>query len=119
MKRLRRGERPKDAYQQSAHAVFKLLDAHKKRLARAMTVRCARELANRKSVMFRNLILVDAWVKRVENGGLVNANGYGWFAFQRPDGAWMATPAEVHPSDVTVFRVLVPEWATHVLWFSR
>jgi hypothetical protein len=66
-----------------------------------------------------DLMPLKDWLQSVGGGAFIDYDGHGVFAFQRGDGVWLTSKMSVKPSDITMFKINPPEWATHVLWFNR
>ncbi len=64
-------------------------------------------------------ILLADWMREVENGGFVDYDGHGRFAWQRFDGAWVQSNLMLKPSDITFWKITPPTWATYVIWCNR
>ena len=61
------------------------------------------------------VMTVKDWLGCVENGGFIDYDGSGSLC---RDGKWESETG-ISPSDITVFKVTIPEWATHVVWYNR
>jgi hypothetical protein len=66
-----------------------------------------------------DLMPLDEWLKQVNDGGFIDYDGHGEFAFDRGNGVWLSSKMPIHPSDITKFKITPPQWATHVLWFNK
>ncbi len=59
-------------------------------------------------------MVVSEWVKIVETGGFIDYDGHGSLATNK-----FKSDIVIHPSDITFFKLKLPSWATHVVWFNR
>lgn len=54
------------------------------------------------------------WTLCVERAGFIDYDGHGNLAT-----ATELSNITIHPSDVTVLKLKMPAWATHVMWFNK
>lgn len=64
-------------------------------------------------------IEIADWLSSVKDGGFIDYDGYGNFAFKKADGDFVHTRISVSPSDITRWEIKVPSWVTHVIWYNR
>lgn len=65
-----------------------------------------------------DLIPIDQWLFSVKNGSFIDYDGFGQLAFKTGD-KWKRSNATIRPSDISVFKLNLPEVYTHVLWYNR
>jgi hypothetical protein len=63
---------------------------------------------------YADLMPVTEWLASVRQGGFIDYDGYGSLATEQ-----YTCPVNISPSDITVFHVTIPAWATHIAWYNR
>ena len=64
---------------------------------------------------YGDLIPIKEWLSDVECGGFIDYDGFVSWACE--DG--MLDDHDVYPSDVKKIDFVIPDWATHVMWYNR
>lgn len=54
------------------------------------------------------------WLATVNSGGFIDYDGHGHLATKDGHSGMI-----INPTDVTVLKVRIPDWATHVVWYNR
>lgn len=57
---------------------------------------------------------VKDWIDCVNSGGFIDYDGSGCLSTDK-----FRSDISISPSDVTFFKVEIPMWATHVIWFNK
>lgn len=66
-----------------------------------------------------DLIPVKDWLAMCDDGSFTDYDGHGQLAMQLPDSTWRMATVRLLPSDITILKLKLPDWATHVLWFNK
>lgn len=70
--------------------------------------------AREKMPAYGDLMPTADWLACVESSGFIDYDGHGNLS----DGTELSD-IEIKPSDITVFKLKIPSWATHVMWFNK
>jgi hypothetical protein len=54
------------------------------------------------------------WLNCVESGGFIDYDGYGALATESG-----CSNIVISPSDVSVLKLKIPTWSTHIVWYNR
>lgn len=68
---------------------------------------------------FGDLFPIQEWLAEVNSCSFIDYDGHGFFAMIRADGKTIRSNMNVRPSDITKWKIKIPVWATHVLWYNR
>lgn len=61
-----------------------------------------------------DIMTVKEWLDAVESGGFIDYDGHGSLA---TEGGYSSV--NISPSDITVLKVKIPSWCTHIVWYNR
>jgi hypothetical protein len=56
----------------------------------------------------------EEWLGAVDSAGFIDYDGFGYLAT-----ATETSNITIYPSDITCFKVKLPDWATHIIWYNR
>lgn len=63
---------------------------------------------------YGDLMTVDEWKETVQSGGFIDYDGNGDLATGK-----FVSDIEIRPTDITLFNISLPMWATHVMWYNK
>ena len=63
---------------------------------------------------FGDLMTVEDWLGCVADGSFIDYDGHGDLGT-----ATGLSQYSISPSDITVLKVKIPDWATHVMWYNK
>lgn len=72
-----------------------------------------------KTLEFGDPIPVKEWVELARNGSFIDYDGHGNFATQLKDSEWIVGTPNVYPSDIKIYDLIPPDFATHVIWYNK
>ena len=75
---------------------------------------CGSQIAREVSAVDDDLYTSEEWLGAVEGTGFIDYDGFGNLAT-----ATLISNIAISPSDITCFKVKLPSWATHVVWYNK
>jgi len=63
---------------------------------------------------YGDVMPVTEWLNSVRQGGFIDYDGHGSLC----DGTSTCN-VNISSSDITVFKVTIPSWVTHIVWYNR
>lgn len=66
-----------------------------------------------------HLFTREDWLKSVANQTFISGDGFGYLARANANGTFQYLQLDIYPSLITKWKVELPEWVTHVIWFNK
>lgn len=61
-----------------------------------------------------DVMTVEVWLDWVKSNGFIDYDGFGSLATTQG-----VSDISISPSDITVFKLEIPSWCTHIVWYNR
>lgn len=61
-----------------------------------------------------DIMPLNEWLDCVQSGGFIDYDGHGSLATKSGYSS-----VDISPSDITVLKVKIPSWVTHIVWYNR
>jgi hypothetical protein len=95
------------------------IEQYKKRLEDSFDIYAGSVERAKELPEYGDLISVADWLNQVRVSNFIDYDGNGRLVMKLSDSVWVIGMATLYPSDITLFNLTLPKWATHVLWFNR